>query len=102
MPPDISTQPPTDRSAWFTIRAAICSVALALAALAPVDGVTCSARSQVGGSGSWMPLANLYATVTLARGMYQVTARICSATGVCGTVSIVVKARHPETARLAQ
>jgi hypothetical protein len=91
MSSDISMQRPTGRPTSSTSGAAICWIALALAALAPGDGVTCRARAQIAGSGSWVPLANLYATVTLARGMYQVTARICSVTGACGTMSVTVK-----------
>jgi hypothetical protein len=91
MSSDISTQRPIGRPTSSVTRAAICSAAIALAALLPVDDATCSASFQAGRRETWGPLAHLYATVTLARGIYQVTARICSVTGACGTMSVTVK-----------
>jgi hypothetical protein len=55
-----------------------------------VNGATRSALFQVAGSEAWGPLSDPHVTSTLAPGAYQVTARICSSKGACGTTSATV------------
>jgi hypothetical protein len=61
-----------------------------------VNGANRSALFQVVGSEAWGPLSDPHATPSLALGAYQVTARICSSKGACGTTSATVNVASSE------
>lgn len=58
-----------------------------------VNGVARSALFQVGASEAWGPLSDAR---EIAPGAYQVTARICSTRGACGTTSATVTVASSE------
>ncbi len=55
-----------------------------------VNGASRSASFQVAAAEAWGPLADPHATMPLAPGAYQVTARICSSHGACGSTAATV------------